>query len=100
MAFGTDIERKILVFWSLEAATKYNKSLKRVKKDSEELKDKITTSYTRIVWNKDSHFFEGSEDKRTVSHHPFLSEGDPLIRNNSFKLLWVVLPGSSFNFLG
>lgn len=49
MAFGTDIERKILVFWSLEAATKYNKSLKRVKKDSEELKDKITTSYTRIV---------------------------------------------------
>lgn len=40
MAFGTDIKRTILVFWSLEAATKYNKPLKRVKKDSEELKDR------------------------------------------------------------
>lgn len=32
--------KEILVFWSLEAATKYNnKPLKRGKKDSEELKD-------------------------------------------------------------
>lgn len=38
MVFGTDIKRKILVFWSLEAA-KYNEPLKRGKKDSEELKD-------------------------------------------------------------
>lgn len=38
MAFGTDIKTKILVFWSLEAATKYIKHLKRSKKDSGELK--------------------------------------------------------------
>lgn len=33
MAFGTDIKRKILVFWSSEAATKYNKPLKKGKKE-------------------------------------------------------------------
>lgn len=32
MAFGTDIKRKILVFWSLEAAKYNNEPLKRGKK--------------------------------------------------------------------